>query len=136
MQILQTLEDGWFSNDAMTGNDDKYLAGGDHPSIADFLAYEEIVQLTELGLLNEDQLLSRQFPRIYAWMGLMKDVPFYDVVHRSLVTLGDVTDDDDETNNPISKRLGIATKAGLKALMEAQRDFPTEESIPPASSKL
>ena len=140
LQTLQTLEEGWFSTHAAaaTNNNntvDFYIAGGDHPSIADLLAYEEIVQLTELGLLDEVQVVSQQFPKVFAWLGRMKQLPYYEEVHRSLVTLGDVTNTD-EIGDPMSKRLGAATKAGLKALAEAQSEFPVEEAIPPASSKL
>lgn len=134
LQTLQTLEGGWFAENNTNIMVDLYIAGGDHPSIADLLAYEEIVQLTELGLLDEDDVVSQQFPSIFAWMCRMKQLPYYEQVHRSLVTLGDVTDE--ASSSPMSKQLGAATKAGLKALEEAQSEFPVEESIPPVSSKL
>lgn len=131
---LTSLEEGWFSNmlaDPNTG-DGLFLAGGDHPSIADLLAYEEIVQLTVLGMLHED-IFRTDYPKIFAWMGRMSQQPYHDAIHKSLVALGDVTATPTDDALPLSKRLGVATKAGLKAIKEAQSDFPTEDTIPPAS---
>ena len=135
LQTLQTLEEGWFAtltSRAGDAEDDLFLAGGDHHSIADMLAYEEVVQLTELGLLQED-MLSQDFPKVSAWMGRMKQLPYHEEAHRALVTLGDVTVASTEDDSPMSRRLGAATKAGLKALAEAQSDFPANETIPPVS---
>lgn len=116
MQALRDLEDGWF-----TDEDAPYLAGFSEPSIADLLAYEEVVQLTGLGLLVPS-LMHQEYPRLYEWTQRMSNLPFHEQVHVSLYTLGDVTK---STNGdiPFAKRLGAATKAGLKALVEAQSDY-------------
>lgn len=125
--ILQDLEEGWFCK-VSSAPDDVYLAGGTGPSIADLLAYEDVAQLTLMGLLKED-VLQTHCPKVLAWMHRMEQVPYYEDVHAALVALGDVTA---ETEVPLHKRLGAANKKGLQALNNAQLNFPEE----PLQSKL
>jgi len=136
-QMLETLETGWFSSLNHDNDDDWFLAGGTSPSIADLLAYEEVVQLPMLGLIPDD-ILQQKYPKIGAWTHRMRQLPYHNEVHVALATLGDVTKtiDDDQ---PVSKRLGAATKAGLQALAQVQKDFGDDESSvahPPPVSEL
>ncbi|CAB9519717.1 glutathione Stransferase [Seminavis robusta] len=119
---LKSLENGWFAD--MTTEKECFLAGGTDPSIADLLAYEEIVQLPMLGLLPQSQLQA-EYPKIAAWTERMARLPFHDPVHIAMTELGDVTDTNNEI--PLMKRLGAANKAALQALAEAQTNFPTEQ---------
>lgn len=127
MAILQDLEEGWFSKVSSTP-DDMFLAGGTSPSVADLLAYEDVAQLTLLGLLKED-VLQTQCPKVFAWMQRMEQVPYYQQSHAALIALGDVTA---ESDVPFHKRLGAANKKGIQALNDAQLIFPEE----PPQSKL
>jgi glutathione S-transferase len=126
---LRALEDGWFAMNSASSFSSKhndrgpFLAGFQEHSIADLLAYEEVVQLTALGLLHN---LQKDYPKVHAWTKRMSQLPFHDEVHVSLYTLGDVTDAKNDT--PFSKRLGTATKTGLRALATAQDDFEEDSS--------
>jgi glutathione S-transferase len=130
-EILQSLEEGWFSSLATTENNDTedcFLAGGTQHSIADLLAYEEICQLYMLGVVPQN-FLQQTYPRIHAWTIRMAQLPYHEQVHVSMLVLGDVTVDSDV---PLVKRLGTANKAALQALKEAQRNFEEPSSTPKA----
>jgi len=105
MDTLRDLEESWFANVASTP-DDLYLAVGrsTRPSIADLLAYEDVAQLTLLGLLLES-ILQSDHPQIHAWLKRMEKVPFNDEIYQAMTTLDDVTI---ETDVPFPKCLGAA----------------------------
>jgi glutathione S-transferase len=103
--ILQNIDRGWLQSSPYIGNSET-------PSIADILAYGEISTVTMTNLLNVDN-----FENISSWMIRMTQLPYHDETHTALRELGDLSK---ETDIPIAKRLGPATKAGLKAFVDAQ----------------
>lgn len=60
------------------------------------------------------------FENLSSWMDRMSQLPFHKEAHTALTELGNLVEDSDI---PIAKRLGSATKAGLKALAEAQQQY-------------
>ena len=119
--VLQTLDTGWLGSSSFVG-------GLTQPTIADILAYGEVVQLVKTNLLLpwEDS----DYPRLQTWMQHMAELPYHDEAHVALTVLGDLTrndDDDDaeEIRQPLEKRLAAATKAGLQAWQEAQSKYTT-----------
>lgn len=93
------------------------------PSIADLLAYEDVAQLTLLGLLLES-ILQSDYPQIHAWLKRMEKVPFHDEIYQAMTTLDDVTI---ETDVPFPKRLGAANERGIQVLMGVQSSFEEEK---------
>lgn len=116
--VLRTLDEGWFSSE-----EGEFLGCFKEVSIADLLAYEEVIQLASMGLLDKNL---REYPKLFAWTQQMNQLPFHEEVHMALRSLGDVTDNTDDT--PMPKRLSRATKAGLQALSDAQANFLPETS--------
>ena len=57
------------------------------------------------------------YPNIAAWLDRMAAQPYHDDVHVSLAAVGDLTAVQEQ---PLAKRLGPATKAGLAAIAAAQ----------------
>jgi hypothetical protein len=87
-----------------------FIAGAPSASLADLLAYEEVVQLSsKFG----DVLSLSAFPRVEAWLDRMARLPFHDEAHAACAALGRLRDSPDL---PMGKRMAAATKAGLKAL--------------------
>jgi glutathione S-transferase len=58
-----------------------FVAESDHPTIADFAAYCEFVQMELMGIF--DYAL---YPKFAAWMQRMKKLPFHDEIHATLDT--------------------------------------------------
>jgi glutathione S-transferase len=106
--MLGRLDGAWLSRDG-------YLASTSHPTIADILCYGEVSQVAMLGAASLDG-----YPNLAAWTARMKEVEFHDEVHVALTNLGDVVA---ESDVPMMKRLGGATKAGLQALAAAQAQY-------------
>lgn len=115
-KVLQSLDQAWLKNRsyiASTEEDDE------RPSIADMLAYEEVVQATML--LDSAVVDLAEYPSLKAWTQRMESLPFHDAAHEALKVLGSMkikADDED-----MMKRLGMATKEGMKALHDAQASF-------------
>jgi glutathione S-transferase len=113
-KVLQSLDQAWLK-------DDQFIAA-EHYSIADLLAYEEIAQSTMTGAVD----LSG-YPNVKAWTLRMEGMPFHDEAHASLKTLGSLktnpssSADDDKTL--MMKRLGAATKEGMKEIQRAQDSY-------------
>jgi glutathione S-transferase len=107
-RTLSKLDQAWLK-------DTLFLTSNERPSIADLLAYEEIAQATMTGILEE--LTPDNYPRLYDWVSRMQELPFHTEAHAALKALGSLAE---ESEVPLAKRLGIATKAGLKALEDAQ----------------
>jgi len=109
-KVLSLLDQAWLKNS-------EYIAGDqNHHSIADILAYEEIAQAT-----LTDVLTLSDYPNLAAWCQRMETKDFYEEAHQSLKTLGSLTDASNET--PMMKRLGAATKEGMKAIQAAQATY-------------
>jgi len=108
-KVLTHLETGWLNSSQ------DFIAGGNQPSIADLLCYEEIAQLSMTGLVD---LMA--YPSIQAWVQRMQQVPYHAEVHAALVTLGNLAE---PNATSMSDRLRAANKVGLGALAAAQKDF-------------
>jgi glutathione S-transferase len=108
---LSALEDDWLSSSP-------FLADRSRVSIADILAYEEVVQTT-----MADVVTLEDFPNLDAWTARMRQLPFHEEAHASLKALGSLSQSSDK---PIMSRLGAATKEGLKAIQIAQETFRDE----------
>lgn len=108
--ILQNIDRGWLGQSSYIGNSET-------PSIADILAYGEIstVTMTKLLDVNNDA-----YQNLSSWLDRMAQLPFHKEAHTALTELGNLAEDSDI---PIAKRLGSATKSGLKALAEAQQQY-------------
>mmetsp|Transcript_12869 Transcript_12869/g.35618 ORF Transcript_12869/g.35618 Transcript_12869/m.35618 type:complete len:405 (-) Transcript_12869:105-1319(-) len=125
-KILKRLEHGWLRPTTTTTIEEShtrqqqqqvteepscFIAGGPLPSIADLLCYDEIVQVTWTGLLEEDSshgshhsnrsssssssddqppspTLQSLYPNVLSWMKRMEQVPYHDPVHAALKALG------------------------------------------------
>ena len=94
--------------------DGDFLVGSPSPTIADFLAYEEISQVSSAFCATMD--LSG-YPQTEQWLASMRQLPFHDEVHTALAALGPL----DLTGGSTVKKLSGATKAGLAAIAEAQK---------------
>uniref|UniRef100_A0A7S4AKU8 GST N-terminal domain-containing protein n=1 Tax=Pseudo-nitzschia australis TaxID=44445 RepID=A0A7S4AKU8_9STRA len=103
--ILTIIDSGWLRSSP-------YIGGLDTPSIADILAYGELSTVTTTNLLSV-----KNFSNISSWMNRMTLLPYHDESHVALATLGDLSDDNNST--PLMKRLGAATKAGMKSILGA-----------------
>jgi glutathione S-transferase len=111
-KALETLDKVWLA-------DSVFLAGMPGPTAADLLAYEEVAQLRP-EYFNIQGIEWARYPNTERWIERMKELPHYEAVHVSLKTLGDLHTPNE---TPIAKRLGAATKAGLKAIAEAQASY-------------
>jgi glutathione S-transferase len=112
--VLQAIDSGWLQSSP-------FIGGSALPSIADVLAYGELstVVLTKLISVQEYQNLS-------SWMGRMQLLPYHEEAHAALLALGDLTV---EEGMPIGKRLGNATKIGLKAIADAQDKYQLKAKL-------
>ena len=73
--------------------------------------YEEVGQL---GPKFTNTFDLQPYPKVCAWCARMEELPFFEEAHAALTELGDLT------KAPLEpKRLGVATKVGLKALAAA-----------------
>eukprot|EP00563_Minutocellus_polymorphus_P016371 CAMPEP_0181048882 /NCGR_PEP_ID=MMETSP1070-20121207/15672_1 /TAXON_ID=265543 /ORGANISM="Minutocellus polymorphus, Strain NH13" /LENGTH=268 /DNA_ID=CAMNT_0023127695 /DNA_START=137 /DNA_END=943 /DNA_ORIENTATION=+ len=108
-------------------SNDGFLLGTSHPTAADFMAYEEIVQLQ---MCNLDSL-DHNYPNIYAWTIRMRSLPFHNNVHAALEQLGDLNEDSTTSSDPpmMMERLALASKVGLKALKAGMQE---QEAMPSA----
>jgi glutathione S-transferase len=120
-KTLEHLEHSWLKMNP----GEEFIVGGDGPSIADLLCYEEIAQVTMTGMIELDD----EFPNIRAWVKRMQQLPYHEEAHMALKTLGNLTEPND---TPMRDRLRAATQAGLSAMQKAQEDFP----FPKIPSKL
>ncbi|EGZ10467.1 hypothetical protein PHYSODRAFT_337279 [Phytophthora sojae] len=77
-----------------------YIAQSDEPTLADFAAYCEFVQIELMGVYDFSK-----FPKFSAWMQRMKKVPHHDEIHAPL--------------DDLLSSLGLKTKAKAKAEAEA-----------------
>lgn len=77
IKIVQSFEQIWLSNS-------KFIVG-DKPTIADLMAYNEIAQLSQIGLLNYE--VDGNFTTLNTWMKEMRSLPFHDDVHKTLMKL-------------------------------------------------
>ena len=124
--VLATLSSAWLRD----GRDAPFIGGSATPTFADLLAYEEVYQLPALGLLAVDD----EYPVLAEWCARMARLPGHAAAHAALDALGDLRGGAANAEGggaaplPMGKRLGLATKAGMKALAEAQeRDQRAEE---------
>jgi glutathione S-transferase len=85
----------------------------DVPTIADFMCYSEVSQVTFGNTFDLDS-----FPLIQAWMSKMTALPYHDETFASLKALGDLKD----SSTPVSERLGPATKIGFAAIHSVLSD--------------
>lgn len=132
---LEKFDRSWFLSSDQTS----YIGGETTPSIADLLAFEEVIQVTSTGLLLDspsdeakeatDQMLESMYPNIFRWIQGMKSLPFYDNVHVPIHILGNLSsyasppsskDEIMSRQKQMQKLLGSATKDGLQALQNAQ----------------
>lgn len=110
---LTALDQGWL------GGGTRFIASDEQHSIADIMAYEEIAQATMMS--PDDTLLdgmSTKYPNIHDWVQRMRELPFHEPAHVALETMGSLTSIAPED---LPKRLGAATKNGMKALQDAQK---------------
>ena len=110
-EALNSLEHAWLKRR-------RYIGGNDHASIADILAYEEIIQAFHLA---EDfaQNLQQAHPRLDQWVQRMQELPFYAEAHEALTNLVSTQASD----MPTPKRLRAANLAGLQAYQKAQDSY-------------
>jgi hypothetical protein len=128
---LSVLENVFLADDK--NNRGGFLLGTSHPTAADFMAYEEIIQLWS-EFCNLHSLVP--YPNIRAWLCRMKDLPFHDAVHAALKELGDFgggcgsseTTTSSSSSTKVADRILPATKIGLKAIKIAMNEhirYPT-----------
>ena len=91
-----------------------YILGTPNPTAADFMAYEDLCQVSPKFCNLYDY--NETYPNITAWLNKMSSLPFHDEVHVSLKELGDLSSSQPQD---ITKRMGNANKVGLKALSSA-----------------
>lgn len=124
--VWQQLEQGWLNHDKNNEQEvhppGPFIAGTPSPTIADLLAYEEVVQATVLSGLDWSSSQD-EYPHLTAWMDHMRQLPYYDVVHAGLYRLGNLVDTSSTDKMPLGKRLAVATKEGLKAIQDAQQNY-------------
>jgi len=113
LAVVSQLDQAWL-------RDSDYVALPDRYTIADVLAYEEIAQASVTGVLELSD-----YPNVAAWCRRMEERDFYDAAHQSLLSLGSLKENDDSSSSstPMMKRLGAATKEGMKAIQEAQASY-------------
>lgn len=110
---LRVLNEAWLSPEKGR----EFLTNDDIPSIADLLAYEEVIEAMVGGLVPS---LKDEYPIVWKWTKEMEKIPFHKEIHVSLDILGNVTTKSDE---PMETRLARCTKAGMAVLVDTQREF-------------
>lgn len=115
--VLSQLDRAWLGRD---GDGNSYLALPDRYTIADVLAYEEIAQAALTGVVD---ISESDYPNLAAWCRRLEQRDFYQEAHQALRSLGSLTSNDDTAPPPMMKRLGAATKDGMKAIQEAQASY-------------
>ena len=124
-KMCKRLEEGWMST---ANHSDLYIATESRPSIADFLCYGEVMQITETGIMQLESSLEDQYPNLAAWMERMKTIPFHDEAHASLHELGKLDmATHDAASSEFQKKLGTATKKGMVAIHMAQQAMNKSE---------
>lgn len=111
---LLRLETGWLQGSLNVGG--YFIAGTDQPTIADLLAYEEVIQATILGKV--DLVQDDTYKLLQAWTERMQELPYHEAAHAALFSLGAMM-----ASNPTSitmSHLGAATREGLEAIKAAQ----------------
>eukprot|EP00932_Pfiesteria_piscicida_P018017 SRR837773.4888.p1 GENE.SRR837773.4888~~SRR837773.4888.p1 ORF type:complete len:293 (-),score=81.13 SRR837773.4888:108-959(-) len=99
-----------------------FLAGREEPSLADFLAYEEVSQI----MPRYTNLLEVELhPRVKDWVKRMSQLPYHDEAHAALAEIGDLRA---ASKEPMDKRMAAATKVGLKAISTLQ-GVTTQSSV-------
>ena len=112
-QALALIDTVWLG-----GTGSNFVGGLASASVADLLAYEEVAQLLpEYCNLGVDLA---PYPNVLRWVDRMKALPEYEAAHVALASLGALRV---ETDVPMTKRLGEATKAALKAITKAQTEY-------------
>jgi glutathione S-transferase len=107
-KALKTLDQAWLGHSP-------YIASENDASIADMLAYEEIAQAYMTDCLNLEE-----YPNVQEWVKRMQDLEYHDQAHQSLMTLGSLAV---ESEIPMMKRLGAATKAGIGSIKDVVAGF-------------
>ncbi len=104
---LTTIDSAWL-------REGPYIGGLASPSIADILCYGEVGPLRPMhtGVLDLSP-----YPALSAWAERMAALPCHDDAHATLATLGPLLVPNEV---PMAERLAAATKAGLRAIAEAQ----------------
>lgn len=116
IQSLKTIETGFLGRSGDSKFIIKSISG---PTLADFLCYSEVSQISsEFG--NTFDILPSEFPLLSQWILDMKSLPYHDETYAGLKALGDLNygSKDNEGNElpSVMNRLGPATKAGLSAI--------------------
>ena len=138
---LELMNRCWFPSQ-FSSDHPIFIGGEKTPSIADILAFEEVIQVASTGLLLEvpdkdassmtDEMMKSQYPNIAQWIQGMKGLPFYDAVHLPIQILGNLSShtslptSNEETmarQKQMQKLLGLATKDGIRALLDAQKQY-------------
>jgi len=109
---LLRLETGWLQGSLNVGG--RCIAGTEQPTIADLLAYEEVIQATILGRLD----LANDYPNLQAWTELMHELPYHEAAHAALFSLGAIMKRHPKSTT--MSHLGAATREGLEAIKAAQ----------------
>jgi glutathione S-transferase len=125
-KTLQSLNDFWLSSSSSDKKENVWIASRwDNTSrssftIADLLAYEEVVQLPMTGIMTD---LEHQYPTVGAWMARMRTLDHHDAVHAAVLALGTLPAQDLTQHENLTKLLGNAAKTGLKAIHAAQDTY-------------
>lgn len=120
---LGALADGWLGGEGRSKSSvgglgrGGFLGGSEAPTVADLLAYEEVVQVSERYLNLVD---TSAHPRVADWLDRMGELPYHAEAHAALQSLGDLAAPNE---TPIPKRLAAATKAGMQALKAVQEEW-------------
>jgi glutathione S-transferase len=166
-ETLTSLNDFWLANGDATNNNAWIASSSSSTSstttptctIADLLAYEELVPLTMTGLLpglvsssnhnNNDDIDNdtnsmpvlppdeqrSYYPAVAAWMDRMRTLPYHDAIHASIAALGTLTPPDMTTTTEkehtvkMNQLVGTATKIGLQAIQAAQDTYYTPKPL-------
>lgn len=118
-RVLEAIDGGWLQQQQQQDQPSSpptFIGGSNSPSIADIQAYGEISTVVLTKLISVEE-----YPNLSSWMGQMELLPYYNEAHAALLTLGDLTVE--EEGMSIAKRLGNATKIGMKAIAEAQEKY-------------
>jgi glutathione S-transferase len=66
-------------------SDAEFVNGMTTPTIADLVAYSEIAQLRQIGVISKFDA-----PAVQSWCDRMQQIPHHDDVHKSLIKMGEV----------------------------------------------